>query len=375
MEIIHIILGKANPNRMNGVNKVVHNLAHHQHALGYDVSVWGITNTPKDINFPNRNYKTVLFQASRYRFKIDPAISEAIATQTKETVFHFHGGFIPEFYSISKLLSKYNFPYVLTPHGSYNSIALKKSQQNKQFYIRLFERKLIQKAASIHCLGESEISGLQKISPQKKYILIPNGQDQKSLEHKSIPLDKNNKTIFGFCGRIDIHTKGLDLLLTAFAQWNQKADKNVSLWIVGDGEERNELATLAKTLKIAEDVTFLGSQFGAEKLNTIAQMDVFFHPSRNEGIPTAVLEASGLGVPSIVSPESNLASIINAYKAGIGIEKNDIEHLSAAMEEMYRQLQQGAAKTFQENGKYMIHDFFNWEYIAQQLIGNYKHQL
>ena len=27
MKIIHIVLGKANPNRMNGVNKVVHNLA------------------------------------------------------------------------------------------------------------------------------------------------------------------------------------------------------------------------------------------------------------------------------------------------------------------------------------------------------------
>ena len=60
MEIIHIILGKANPNRLNGVNKVVYQLATKQAEFGLNVSVWGIT---KDItvNFEERNFNTVLF--------------------------------------------------------------------------------------------------------------------------------------------------------------------------------------------------------------------------------------------------------------------------------------------------------------------------
>ena len=46
MEIIHLILGKANPNRMNGVNKVVHELATTQVEKGISAEVWGITDNP-----------------------------------------------------------------------------------------------------------------------------------------------------------------------------------------------------------------------------------------------------------------------------------------------------------------------------------------
>ena len=62
MEIIHIILGKANPERMNGVNKVVYQLATQQSHSGRDVKVWGIT---KNIShdYGVRNFETRLFQA------------------------------------------------------------------------------------------------------------------------------------------------------------------------------------------------------------------------------------------------------------------------------------------------------------------------
>jgi hypothetical protein len=43
MEIIHIVLGKANPDRMNGVNKVVYQLATKQVEFGENVAVWGLS--------------------------------------------------------------------------------------------------------------------------------------------------------------------------------------------------------------------------------------------------------------------------------------------------------------------------------------------
>jgi len=44
INIIHLVLGKANPQRMNGVNRVVHQLANTQAALGQSVTIWGIAN-------------------------------------------------------------------------------------------------------------------------------------------------------------------------------------------------------------------------------------------------------------------------------------------------------------------------------------------
>ena len=60
MEIVHLILGKANPNRMNGVNKVVYQLASRQSLSKRDVSIWGIT---KDLNhnYGERPFQTLLF--------------------------------------------------------------------------------------------------------------------------------------------------------------------------------------------------------------------------------------------------------------------------------------------------------------------------
>ena len=76
MKIIHLILGKANPERMNGVNKVVHALATQQHRAGADVAVWGITADLSD-NYPAREFATRLFLAKRNPFGLAAELREA----------------------------------------------------------------------------------------------------------------------------------------------------------------------------------------------------------------------------------------------------------------------------------------------------------
>jgi hypothetical protein len=77
MEIMHIVLGKANPERLNGVNKVVYNLATAQTIAGKKVEVWGIT--PDTVhNYPERHFKTQLFKTSAFPFGIDKKLIEAV---------------------------------------------------------------------------------------------------------------------------------------------------------------------------------------------------------------------------------------------------------------------------------------------------------
>ena len=68
MKIIHVVLGKANPNRMNGVNKVAHNLATIQKKLSIDVEIIGLTNTP-ELEKIERNYNIYFFE--RKKIKMD----------------------------------------------------------------------------------------------------------------------------------------------------------------------------------------------------------------------------------------------------------------------------------------------------------------
>jgi hypothetical protein len=173
MEIIHIILGKANPDRLNGVNKVVYQLATAQAEAGLRVQVWGFTAQPVH-DYPPRNFKTLLFKTSRNPFGLaEDFIIEA--AKNKKAVFQIHGGWIPIFYSVSQYFSKQNIKFVFTPHGAYNAVAMQKSFWFKKFYYTFFEKKLIQCAHKIHCLGNSEVISLKQLNSKATSVLIPYG--------------------------------------------------------------------------------------------------------------------------------------------------------------------------------------------------------
>jgi hypothetical protein len=205
MEIIHIVLGKANPERMNGVNKVVHQLATKQTEFGEKVSIWGIT---KDLenNYGERNFETQLYLKKSNPFAISKALKESILSKKNQAVFHFHGGWIPVFYTLAKFLHKNNIAFVYTPHGAYNTIAMERSSWRKKVYFSLFEKKLLQSATKIHCIGRSEVTGLRKIFKNNKSILLPYGYESKTVV--TIEKSNNPEIIFGFIGRLDIYTKG-----------------------------------------------------------------------------------------------------------------------------------------------------------------------
>ena len=365
MEIVHIILGKANPNRTNGVNKVVNSLATYQTKKGVKISIWGITKNPIH-DYPDRNYKTILFKETSKIF-LPKGIKEAIQTKDKSTVFHFHGGFLPQFILITRLILKQGLSYVFTPHGSYNTIAMKRSNWKKKMYISLFEKELVENAKALHFIGKSEIEGAGELFQFKNYYLVPNGQNPDEVEISIISKKQNSFPIFGFCGRLDVETKGLDLLLKGFAEYLDNSGKKGELWLIGDGKEKELLVSLAQNLNITNQIKFLGSLYGKEKIEKMNQLDYFMLTSRNEGLPGVVLEASVLGVPCIVSKETNMGDYITQHQAGICLEQNTVATIAVAMQTASNWKRIGKIKRISKNAKQMIENQFNWKTIVQNL--------
>lgn len=366
MEIIHIVLGKANPLRMNGVNKVVHELATKQALAAYHVQIWGIAKDTTH-NYPERNFKTKIFAKSKNPFAINAELKKEIVAKKGKAVFHLHGGFIPTFYAIAMWLSKHKIPFVTMTHGAYNTLAMEKNKTIKQIYFSLLEKKLLKAASFIHCIGQSEIDGLQRIYPNNKTVLIPYGFDMPLKISTNTNHTNENKFIIGFCGRIDVYTKGLNELLEAFASFT-KTISNTQLWIIGDGKEKAELETKAKLLQIENKIVFWGSKFGDEKIELLQQCNMFASPSRNEGLPAAVLEAASLGIPCLVTEATNLGKAISTYKAGYVISATNstliyeaLVELNILMKEMNREEQ------LKQNAKKMVAEYFNWDNTLDKL--------
>lgn len=368
-KIIHIALGKANPERPNGVNKVVNSLVSHQVCNGFNAEFWGISFSNKH-NYPNRNYRTNLFMDQRLKFRLDKALEEAInKLNPQKTIFHIHGAFIPQFYTLSRLLKKRKIPYFFTPHGGYNIKALKRSKWTKLIYTALFERPLVNKAQGVQLLGASEFVGAKKHFTNS-FSLIPNGQEL----NKEIPaLKKEKKSILlGFIGRIDIETKGLDILLNGIRKAAQHND--IKLEIVGSGGEIASLKQMVEKLGLNQHVTFKGAIYGDDKLTVISNWDALCLTSRNEGIPGVVLEAASVGVPSIVSKETNMGKYVKNYASGWVLEQNSPECLFDAIQELELSKTTGAYKNYKHAAQTMIRKEFDWNLIAKKLVAAYDKQ-
>jgi glycosyltransferase involved in cell wall biosynthesis len=369
MEIVHVVLGKVNTHKMNGVNKVIDNLAKNQTDLGHQVTIWGVTKNPVH-NYPMRNYQTELF-LNRSTFLLPKGLKNRLTEISLGTVFHFHGGFIPQFFFIAMLLKNNGFSYVFTAHGSYNAVAMERSYWKKKLFVWLFDKAIVKHAKSLHFIGESEIEGAKKIFDFSKFELIPNGQ--RIVESQiSKQRERKGAAIFGFCGRLDIKTKGLDLLLEGFAQYiNQTGNKEVELWIIGDGKERKRLDQLVLALGISAQVVFLGSVFGEQKIELIRKFDFMMLTSRNEGLPGVVLEAAALGIPSIVSKETNMAAYLNKYNAGFVLEENNSFHIQKSLKTATELIKNNKIEPIKIGAIKMVIAEFDWRVIASRVAKMY----
>jgi glycosyltransferase involved in cell wall biosynthesis len=358
MEIIHVVLGKANPERMNGVNRMVHNLASHQAAAGIKVSICGIA---KDTiaNYPERSFDTNVFKFGPHMLHLDHWLKEFMLSKKDTAVFHIHGGFILKWFALARWMSNKGIRYVFTPHGSYNVIAMQRSGLRKKIYIALFERFVLRHAASIHCLGLSEVHGLRSIYHGNNVQLIHTGIDLNPQE----AIDKPEHFVVSYCGRLDVHTKGLDLLVEGFARF-QKEISDARLSIIGDGAGMEQMKQLQTEYELKEAMILHGAKFGHEKDRLISEAHVFAHPSRNEGLPTAVLESAAMAMPCLISEATNVADNVRKYKAGFVMQEMTADAIYDCLVAAYKKHRQHELERMGQQAYQMVQSEFNWKKVV-----------
>ncbi len=369
-KIIHIVLGKANPNRMNGVNKVAHNHALHMHKLGYDVEIWGITKTP-EAEVLERGFPTKLFRQQSFYRDLDPKLLFNLSKTSKNTIFHIHGAFIPDFYKLSRMLVDMKRKYVYTTHGSFNKVALEKNKWVKKIYIQRYEKTMLKDALKVHFSGQSEYDHIDKIIKLSNKVLIPNGQSFEEVVFDYHKMNRKQNPVFGFCGRLDLYYKGLDLLIDGFAAYVMKGGHG-ELWMIGDGEDRKTLEDQVKRKGVKDRVNFMGARYGKDKLNRIANMDVFCHPSRSEGSPTAVLEAAALARPLMVSTATNIGQIVEANGCGIHLRQTTAKSIEKACFDFQKLFDDKESESMGLCAQNLVQKEFNWLNISIRLIQIYE---
>ncbi len=117
------------------------------------------------------------------------------------------------------------------------------------------------------------------------------------------------------------------LLLDSFARAYRGTNGKCELYMVGDGELRDELEARVKELNIQDAVKFCGNVCNVP--DYLAEADVFVLSSDYEGLPLSGLEAMAASLPILSTEVGGMADIVTDN--GILVNKGDEEALAAAM--------------------------------------------
>lgn len=192
--------------------------------------------------------------------------------------------------------------------------------------------------------GNLNFSIREGLYPAEKGLVIYNGSAcgldlsvydiKKRIEWRQELFDKYHldsyKIIYGFVGRLVVE-KGINELLEAFLDMNKP---DACLMFVGSLSDVGRLnQNLYKKAQEKPNILFLGPVPNAARY--YAALDYFVLPSYQEGFGMSVLEAAGLGVPSIISDIKGPTDLIKDGVNGLVCEARSAKSLQEIMTKAY----------------------------------------
>lgn len=263
-----------------------------------------------DITHSKTRSKTAILKAFHER-KPDAAL------------FHF-GWTAAKLYTYFK---ENNIPYFVMLHGLDVSIPTLKGA----YKINL--RRALESAEGIIIVGSHMKNIIKSISQKidnEKIHLLPCGAPLDTFKENNLcQRQSKQKLKLVTVGRL-VQGKGIDLCLVAMSKIR---DLDVTLQIIGDGDERANLEQLVLKLKLENNVEFLGLKTSQEIAKHLSESHVLLQPSRQakngwvEGFGVSITEAMASGLPVIATKIGGIPDQLRDNVEGFLIECENSQSL------------------------------------------------
>ena len=134
-------------------------------------------------------------------------------------------------------------------------------------------------------------------------------------------------------------------------------NENIRFILVGDGPEREKSIKLISNLGLSEKVNFLGNRLDVH--NFYNQADIFFFPSRGEGLPGVLMEAMIYQVPIVTSNIAGTRDLVDNLENGLLCEAEDYYCYAKSIKKLLQN--ERMRERFKKNGLNTIKAKFLWE--------------
>ena len=382
LKILHLIpsIGTSS----GGLGPVALGFSREQKRLGCNPTIWTLEPSSVTKEFAASNGLNIndikSFNALGPRqFCYTPAMEQEAATKNGAIfdVLHQH--------SIWTLISRVairwrnncGHPTILTPHGTLEEYALKRSSWKKKIALAAYEMDNLRNATCLHATAISELNSFRKFGLRNPIAVIPNGIPEDVLNKKgdadrfrtsyAIPSDKR---ILLFLSRIN-PKKGLPMLFTAINQLNDMFD-NWMLVIAGFEDVSGyqlELKKLANKLNLSNKIKFVGPLFCAAKEDAFAAADIFVLPTHSENFGIVVTEALASGVPVLTTYGAPWEEL-RLHNCGWWVEISEQGVYDALCEAIGKSKKE--LMTMGERGKLLVKSKYTWPKATQMTIELYN---
>jgi glycosyltransferase involved in cell wall biosynthesis len=271
----------------------------------------------------------------------------------RDDLLVLHEGWVPSNLIAAAAARRAGVPYVVMPHGVYESAWT--SYLNGPRWLRnRLECTMLEGAAAVHVFFKSETADIAALAPRAHFMVVPTGFD--------LPSERwtGGGGYLGWVGRVDPVHKGLDALVGAIAQLAPGARPTLRIRGYDYKGGMARLRQLIADRHLEEWIHVEGAVGGADKTRFLQQADGYVHPSRWECHSIALLENLALGVPCLVSKTIHIAPTLERSRAALLAEPGEAglaEALSRLIAERPRLAPRGRA---------LVGDAFNWATLMPQ---------
>ncbi|MEP7013316.1 MAG: glycosyltransferase [Acidobacteriota bacterium] len=382
MRLLHVVPTYLPAWRHGGPIRAVHGLTRSLAARGHAVEVFTTDlhgpgrldvplGVPVDLDGVSVRYFPV---RSLRRLAYAPAMRAAFAELSRFDVVHLHSVFLWPTLAAARVAEKAGVPWMVAPRGMLvPELIAARGRWRKTLWLRLFERRTIERAAGFHATTEIEARDARRLGLRLPSVfVVPNGVeaepwsgDLEALAPAVRDLVSSPEPFVLALGRVN-WKKGLDRLIEALANVPR-----ARLAIAGNDEEglTPRLERLAAEGGVGERVRFLGPVDGADKAALLTRCALLAMPSTSENFGNSLLEAMAAGRPVLTTPGVGLALLVAEVGCG-RVSPGDPESLGNALRELLAD--RPALDEMGRRGQAAAQERYGWPGLAERMEAVYR---
>lgn len=162
---------------------------------------------------------------------------------------------------------------------------------------------------------------------------------------------KPEKIIIGTTGAVDVRYKGQQYVIQALGELKKRGITKFEYQLVGGGDQRY-LRSVADKYDVSDQIKLLGSLPHDQVFKWLDTIDLYAHPSRQEGLPRSLIEAMSRGLPAFGARTGGIPELLDSEYI-VGNNKNCFSEICNILLKYNKaSMEKEAGRNFHEAKKY-----------------------